>query len=233
MRTETLTVHLIPAHQTVVLAAYHSWFRKIKSTSDASRCELALRHGFIHLFAIAAVAFVCRSLMYSAALQYLEPEAGVQSMASIIPGPVGLSDLAPARAAAELAVHRLLDRVTADRNRAGVTFYRRRHDHAYLRALCLPCSRALRVGVGAHRTRYFQAAVDAVAHPGFCHLLPSVFNNSLSLHLCSCCPPSLGVWVIRAAGVRRGCSKAISSILGSYQLEVAEACSGLRHVSAS
>src|SRR5579859_8160820 len=58
--------------------------------------------------------------------------------------------------------------------------------------------------------------------------LPSFFNNSLSLHL-QLLSSELGVWVIRAAGVSVLLEGNIID-LGSYQLEVAEACSGLRYL---
>ena len=58
--------------------------------------------------------------------------------------------------------------------------------------------------------------------------LPSFFNNSLSLHL-QLLSSELGVWVIRAAGISVLLEGNIID-LGSYQLEVAEACSGLRYL---
>ena len=58
--------------------------------------------------------------------------------------------------------------------------------------------------------------------------LPSFFNNSLSLHL-QLLSSELGVWVIRAAGVSVLLEGNIID-LGNYQLEVAEACSGLRYL---
>jgi exosortase D (VPLPA-CTERM-specific) len=58
--------------------------------------------------------------------------------------------------------------------------------------------------------------------------LPSFFNNSLSLHL-QLLSSELGVWVIRAAGVSVLLEGNVID-LGSYQLEVAEACSGLRYL---
>jgi exosortase D (VPLPA-CTERM-specific) len=58
--------------------------------------------------------------------------------------------------------------------------------------------------------------------------LPSFFNNSLSLHL-QLMSSALGVWVIRAAGVSVLLEGNIID-LGNYQLEVAEACSGLRYL---
>ena len=58
--------------------------------------------------------------------------------------------------------------------------------------------------------------------------LPSFFNNSLSLHL-QLLSSELGVRVIRAAGVSVLLEGNIID-LGSYQLEVAEACSGLRYL---
>ena len=58
--------------------------------------------------------------------------------------------------------------------------------------------------------------------------LPSFFNNSLSLHL-QLLSSQLGVWVIRAAGISVLLEGNIID-LGNYQLEVAEACSGLRYL---
>lgn len=58
--------------------------------------------------------------------------------------------------------------------------------------------------------------------------LPSLFNNSLSLHL-QLLSSVLGVWVIRAAGISVLLEGNIID-LGNYQLEVAEACSGLRYL---
>src|SRR5207245_1672825 len=58
--------------------------------------------------------------------------------------------------------------------------------------------------------------------------LPSFFNNSLSLHL-QLLSSGLGVWVIRAAGISVLLEGNVID-LGSYQLEVAEACSGLRYL---
>ena len=58
--------------------------------------------------------------------------------------------------------------------------------------------------------------------------LPSFFNNSLSLQL-QFLSSMLGVWIIRAAGVSVLLEGNIID-LGSYQLEVAEACSGLRYL---
>ena len=58
--------------------------------------------------------------------------------------------------------------------------------------------------------------------------LPSFFNNSLSLHL-QLLSSEIGVWVIRAAGISVLLEGNIID-LGSYQLEVAEACSGLRYL---
>ncbi len=58
--------------------------------------------------------------------------------------------------------------------------------------------------------------------------LPSFFNNSLSLHL-QLLSSELGVWVIRAAGISVLLEGNVID-LGSYQLEVAEACSGLRYL---
>src|ERR1700738_1156827 len=58
--------------------------------------------------------------------------------------------------------------------------------------------------------------------------LPSFFNNSPSVQLQ---PVSsvLGVWVIRAAGISVLLEGNVID-LGNYQLEVAEACSGLRYL---
>jgi exosortase D (VPLPA-CTERM-specific) len=58
--------------------------------------------------------------------------------------------------------------------------------------------------------------------------LPSFFNNSLSLHL-QLMSSVLGVWVIRAAGISVLLEGNVID-LGNYQLEVAEACSGLRYL---
>ena len=58
--------------------------------------------------------------------------------------------------------------------------------------------------------------------------LPTLFDNALSLHL-QLLSSALGVWVIRAAGVSVLLEGNIID-LGSYQLEVAEACSGLRYL---
>jgi exosortase D (VPLPA-CTERM-specific) len=58
--------------------------------------------------------------------------------------------------------------------------------------------------------------------------LPSFFNNSLSLNL-QLMSSSLGVWVIRAAGISVLLEGNVID-LGNYQLEVAEACSGLRYL---
>jgi exosortase D (VPLPA-CTERM-specific) len=58
--------------------------------------------------------------------------------------------------------------------------------------------------------------------------LPSFFNNSLSLQL-QFLSSVLGVWIIRAAGVSVLLEGNIID-LGIYQLEVAEACSGLRYL---
>jgi exosortase D (VPLPA-CTERM-specific) len=58
--------------------------------------------------------------------------------------------------------------------------------------------------------------------------LPSIFNNALSLQL-QLLSSELGVWVIRAAGISVLLEGNIID-LGNYQLEVAEACSGLRYL---
>ncbi len=58
--------------------------------------------------------------------------------------------------------------------------------------------------------------------------LPSFFNNSLSLNL-QLLSSELGVWVIRATGISVLLEGNIID-LGNYQLEVAEACSGLRYL---
>jgi exosortase len=58
--------------------------------------------------------------------------------------------------------------------------------------------------------------------------LPSFFNNALSLQL-QFLSSQLGVWVIRAAGISVLLEGNIID-LGNYQLEVAEACSGLRYL---
>ena len=58
--------------------------------------------------------------------------------------------------------------------------------------------------------------------------LPSFFNNELSLQL-QLISSALGVWVIRAAGISVLLEGNVID-LGSYQLEVAEACSGLRYL---
>jgi exosortase D (VPLPA-CTERM-specific) len=58
--------------------------------------------------------------------------------------------------------------------------------------------------------------------------LPSFFNNELSLQL-QFLSSELGVWVIRAAGISVLLEGNIID-LGNYQLEVAEACSGLRYL---
>jgi exosortase D (VPLPA-CTERM-specific) len=58
--------------------------------------------------------------------------------------------------------------------------------------------------------------------------LPSFFNNALSLQL-QFLSSELGVWVIRAAGISVLLEGNIID-LGNYQLEVAEACSGLRYL---
>lgn len=58
--------------------------------------------------------------------------------------------------------------------------------------------------------------------------LPSFFNNALSLQL-QLLSSALGVWVIRAAGTSVLLEGNIID-LGNYQLEVAEACSGLRYL---
>lgn len=58
--------------------------------------------------------------------------------------------------------------------------------------------------------------------------LPSLFNNALSLQL-QLLSSELGVWVIRAAGISVLLEGNIID-LGTYQLEVAEACSGLRYL---
>jgi exosortase D (VPLPA-CTERM-specific) len=58
--------------------------------------------------------------------------------------------------------------------------------------------------------------------------LPSLFNNALSLQL-QLLSSELGVAVIRAAGISVLLEGNVID-LGSYQLEVAEACSGLRYL---
>ena len=58
--------------------------------------------------------------------------------------------------------------------------------------------------------------------------LPSFFNNALSLQL-QLWSSQIGVWVIRAAGVSVLLEGNVID-LGNYQLEVAEACSGLRYL---
>jgi exosortase D (VPLPA-CTERM-specific) len=58
--------------------------------------------------------------------------------------------------------------------------------------------------------------------------LPSFFDNALSLQL-QLLSSQLGVWVIRAAGISVLLEGNIID-LGSYQLEVANACSGLRYL---
>jgi exosortase D (VPLPA-CTERM-specific) len=58
--------------------------------------------------------------------------------------------------------------------------------------------------------------------------LPSLFDNALSLQL-QLLSSQLGVWIIRAAGVTVLLEGNIID-LGSYQLEVAQACSGLRYL---
>jgi exosortase D (VPLPA-CTERM-specific) len=58
--------------------------------------------------------------------------------------------------------------------------------------------------------------------------LPSIFNNALSLQL-QLLSSQLGVAVIRAAGISVLLEGNVID-LGSYQLEVAEACSGLRYL---
>jgi exosortase D (VPLPA-CTERM-specific) len=58
--------------------------------------------------------------------------------------------------------------------------------------------------------------------------LPSIFNNALSLQL-QLWSSELGVWVIRAAGTSVFLEGNVID-LGTYQLEVAEACSGLRYL---
>ncbi|HEX4674101.1 MAG TPA: VPLPA-CTERM-specific exosortase XrtD [Steroidobacteraceae bacterium] len=58
--------------------------------------------------------------------------------------------------------------------------------------------------------------------------LPNFFNNTLSLQL-QFLSSVLGVWVIRAAGISVLLEGNIID-LGNYQLEVAEACSGLRYL---
>jgi EpsI family protein len=58
--------------------------------------------------------------------------------------------------------------------------------------------------------------------------LPSFFDNALSMQL-QLLSSQLGVWVIRAAGISVLLEGNIID-LGSYQLEVAEACSGLRYL---
>ena len=58
--------------------------------------------------------------------------------------------------------------------------------------------------------------------------LPSFFNTSLSLHL-QLLSSELGVWVIRAVGISVLLEGNVID-LGNYQLEVAEACSGLRYL---
>jgi len=58
--------------------------------------------------------------------------------------------------------------------------------------------------------------------------LPSFFDNALSLQL-QLVSSQLGVWVIRAAGISVLLEGNVID-LGNYQLEVAEACSGLRYL---
>ncbi len=58
--------------------------------------------------------------------------------------------------------------------------------------------------------------------------LPSFFDNALSLQL-QLLSSTIGVWVIRAAGISVLLEGNIID-LGGYQLEVAEACSGLRYL---
>jgi exosortase D (VPLPA-CTERM-specific) len=58
--------------------------------------------------------------------------------------------------------------------------------------------------------------------------LPTFFNSALSLKL-QLISSELGVWVIRAAGISVLLEGNVID-LGSYQLEVAEACSGLRYL---
>jgi exosortase D (VPLPA-CTERM-specific) len=58
--------------------------------------------------------------------------------------------------------------------------------------------------------------------------LPSFFSNSLSVQL-QLVSSVLGVWVIRAAGISVLLEGNVID-LGNYQLEVAEACSGLRYL---
>ncbi|HEY4210016.1 MAG TPA: VPLPA-CTERM-specific exosortase XrtD [Steroidobacteraceae bacterium] len=58
--------------------------------------------------------------------------------------------------------------------------------------------------------------------------LPSFFNTALSLQL-QLLSSQIGVWIIRAAGISVLLEGNVID-LGSYQLEVAEACSGLRYL---
>ncbi len=58
--------------------------------------------------------------------------------------------------------------------------------------------------------------------------LPSFFDNALSLQL-QLLSSQLGVWVIRAVGISVLLEGNVID-LGNYQLEVAEACSGLRYL---
>lgn len=58
--------------------------------------------------------------------------------------------------------------------------------------------------------------------------LPSIFDNALSLKL-QLLSSVIGMWVIRAAGITVLLEGNVID-LGSYQLEVAEACSGLRYL---
>jgi exosortase D (VPLPA-CTERM-specific) len=58
--------------------------------------------------------------------------------------------------------------------------------------------------------------------------LPSLVDNALSLQL-QLISSQIGVWVIRAAGISVLLEGNVID-LGSYQLEVAEACSGLRYL---
>ncbi len=58
--------------------------------------------------------------------------------------------------------------------------------------------------------------------------LPTFFNSALSLQL-QLVSSQIGVWIIRAAGISVLLEGNVID-LGSYQLEVAEACSGLRYL---
>ena len=146
----------------------------------------------------------------------------------LIPGLSAVPDLASSATTAWAAVHRLLVWTGAGGARAAAAAGRRAGHDAGHRPL-RPAVGAVRPGLVAHRPGAVPAAAHAAVHPGVHGAAAAGPERPAVDRSCNCCRPTSESLVIRAAGISVYLEGNVID-LGSYQLEVAEACSGLRYL---